>query len=188
MNWTGLFTALAFSLLSPNSPAATPSPVTPYAPAPARNVVSQLKTFVPNAPSFILHGTFPIPPRPFDRTMCPFSVLDPDGNVIPAQWELVARLDQWMVVELRARVQNPGWTGKKTFSVIEVPAAAHVRDFDPAMLAMLLDPTSIQLRVRDQLGTNWTLPLAGVHPSTSFHRLGSVTITAMNGFETPLGG
>lgn len=187
--WTAPFVALAVSFVSPNSPASpvlpTPAPTTA---APVANVVNRLKTHVPSTPNFLLRGTFPIRPRPFDRNICPFSVLDPSGNTIPAQWELVARLDQWMIVEVRARVQNLGWTGVQNFSVIEAPNAANAAGFDPGMIAMLLNPSSIQLQVRDQLGSNWTLPIAGISSRTQFHRLGSVTVTAMNGFETPLGG
>ena len=185
--WTAPFSALACTLLLAAPPAASPLPA-PSPSAPASNVVTRLKAIVPSGPSFVLHGTFPIPPRPFDRDVCPFSVIDPAGNTIPAQWELVARMEDWMVVELRARVQNPGWSGQKTFKVIENPSISHARDFDPAMLRMLLNPNSIRLRVRDQSGKDWTLPVAGVSSGTQFHRLGSVSLMARNGFETPMGG
>jgi len=148
--------------------------------------VARLTSYVPDAPRFVLHGTVVVDPRPFDRFACPLRVHAPDGTELVTQWELVARLQDAMVVELRALVDDNRWSGRQTFEVFEVtPQAFDLSLFDLETLALLLDDDAIGLVLESASGAQAFQSLSGFDGSMRFHRFGPATVTLERTFESP---
>jgi len=155
--------------------------------------VASLRTVVPNRPRFVLHGTIPIAPRPFVRFPCPFVVHDPDGTPLPTQWELVARTDEKMIVEILAVVENR-WSGEQTFTVNPGAPPSDGQHYDEEALSAITTQGAIQLVVEDQSGklhrfslsggptlsgsVNWsTARVAGPATPFTMERMGPATMT-----------
>lgn len=148
--------------------------------------VGTLTSEIPAQREFVLHGTVPITPRPFDRLRCPLTVLAPDGTSLPTQWELVALLADFMIVEVRALV--PGqWSGRQTFRVIEGSTPLDFSRFDPSAVGLALGPGTVQLVVQNQSLALQPVSLSGMPRDLEFHRFGSNTITFPRVVRTDFG-
>ncbi len=151
--------------------------------------VGTFQTYVPSAPEFVLHGTMPTDKAPFQRSACPYVVVDPDGRPLVTQWELVLVAHDFMVVELLANVVNTGgWTGKTSFDVYEGTSPFDFSAFDPQTVASLLQPHSIALRLVDQNGASTRRSLTGSLGGTRFLRYGPSAITVERNLTGPYGG
>ena len=140
--------------------------------------VGTLRTYVPTASEFVLRGTIPIPTRRFQRQTCPFVVVDPAGTALQTQWELVAVLDQYMVVEILALVSNTaGWSGQQTFDVFEGTSSYDLTGFDPNVLTALLTPGLIVAEFHDQNGNTLYGDLTNPAVRHTPCRVGSAMIT-----------
>ena len=138
---------------------------------------------------FVLHATLPIPPRAFDRTGCPLKVYAPDGTPLNTQWELVAELQDWMVVELRALVEVNRWDGMQSFAVHDGETNDYrLDDFEPESLATVALADRIKLNLLDQQGNVHTQSLSGIFGGDQLFRYGPNTLTVRRTFDTEFGG
>lgn len=137
--------------------------------------VSTLRTFVPDADSFVVHGTIPVPLGNFNRFHCPYQLVTSDGEWLHTQWELVATLQDRMIVELRAIVPDNRWTGQKTFTVKNGHNSFDLRDFDLETLALAATSSAIELVVQDQGFVNHRMSVSGYEGR--LHRIGPATVT-----------
>jgi hypothetical protein len=171
-----------------------PAASAPVAPILARDplgsgvaaTVGTLTCEVPDGRAFTLHGTLPLPKRSFDRRACPYEIRMPDGTPLMTQWELVARLVDVDIVELRARVPA-GLGGLQRFMVVEAPSAWGLSGYDASVLALASVPGALGFLLQDQQGTIHALQLAGPAADTRFERLGPATITIRRTFGTSFG-
>jgi len=94
--------------------------------------VGALEVVLPQAQSFVLHGTLPLAPGiyPLPGNQSPLGVLDYDGTPLPAQLEIVSRYpsaqDGADVVEVLARVRrdpakNPGQRAEYRIAALSNP-------------------------------------------------------------------
>ena len=138
---------------------------------------------------FVLHGTMPITPRAFDRSACPLKVYAPDGTPLNTQWELVAELQNWMIVEVRALVPANRWSGVQTFDVFDGETNSFgLGGFSFESLATVALPGQVVLNVLDQQGLVHSLDLSGLYPGDQLFRYGPNTLTVRRNFATAWGG
>jgi hypothetical protein len=87
----------------------------------------------PAITSFVLRGTFPVPPHSFPRAdgRLPFAILDYDGTVLPTQTEIVSRYANEAqgadVVEVLAKVRRDPAVAQfdtLSFAVVQQPSLA----------------------------------------------------------------
>ena len=149
--------------------------------------LASLRVVVPDHPSFVVAATLPIAPREFERFACPLKVLDPDGNPLPTQWDLVARTQDFLVVELRAAVRNNLWSGMQTFSVVEGQNEVSLMRFRVQPLALVALEDLLQVVVEDQQGGLHEYSLSGFGPQVEYTRFGSATVTGRHHVQTEYG-
>lgn len=175
--------ALSFLATLPASASAQGSPTVTGA------KVGRLLATVPASSDFLVHGTVPLPPLPFRRGESPWVLVDPDGNALPTQWELVATLQNFQVVELSAIAHNPGtWNKREVFTVHPGSSKQTFSGFDPALLQAVSRPDTFRLWMLDQQGRAHVQTLTTGGKPTRIHRLGSARITFENDFQSSLGG
>ena len=164
------------------------------APRPASVAASLLasSTFrveVPSGPGpFVVHGTVPVVKQTFDRFSCPYTLQTPDGRDMATQWELVARLQDGMVVELRGLCQQNLWSGSQDFRIVEKPYPFHLNDYDVNTVAALVLQDQVQLEIEDQNGVRHTRSLSGYSSSKPIYRVGPVTLTLERSHVDAFGG
>lgn len=168
-------------LLATNSANATPT---------ITQQVGTLKCAVPGPlDRFVLHGTMAIAPRTFARNNCPLKVFAPDGTPLNTQWELVAELQDWMIVEVRAMVENNSWSGMQYFPVHDGETNDYSLDgFALESLATVVLENKVKLNLLDQLGQVHALSLSGINPNDELFRYGPNTLTVRRSFDTAFGG
>ncbi len=147
-------------------------------------VAAVLETQSAGLDSYILRGTFPVPPNTFPRGdgLQPFTIYDYDGTPLETQTELVSRYanasDGADVVEVIARVRLDPEIATDAYTRFEVrqaprnaapnPGAPGVEDLSapenltPNVTAMLADPQSIEIAAYDVFGHKYVCyPLDG---------------------------
>ena len=152
--------------------------------------IGTLKTYVPtNRDTFVVHGTIAVPPQPFTRRSCPYVVVDPDGRPLVTQWERVARLQDWMIVELSAYAENPGnWSGRETFEVFEGSNPFFLSGYDTRLVNSLFKPETMRMWIRDHADRPHFWSLTSGETSATYHRLGPNRVTLERSFDGPFGG
>ena len=188
----GFLATLVFSLSIGLGLGAVPGPPVPAVPMPVASpspagLLGTLTADVPAGPRFVLHGTLPLAPRPFDRRHCPLVLLAPDGTPLNTQWELVARLRDHMVVELSALVVNQ-WSGRQVFGVVEGTNSFGFGAFDADAVALVTGSNYVDLVIQHQVQGVQAVSLSGLGPPLEFHRLGPNRITMRRNFTTDFGG
>ncbi len=122
----------------------------------------------PEIDRFVLHGTLPIPAGifPMRTGQSPFMVRDPEGNVVPAQTEIVTRYanedDGADVVEILAVVQKPdrAATGDRLrYDVLYAPHAETPFHADADIESLLKTPDMVTMKSRDVFGNVYTADL-----------------------------
>src|SRR6185295_10097135 len=112
-------------------------------------VVEQFELGAPTSPSFVMHGTLPVPPGTFPRAdhKVPFAFLDCDGAVVDTQIEIVSRYpkdsDGADVVELLGMVKLPPNTTAGTrliYKVVDYPHLRSPRAVSATVSGLLLTP------------------------------------------------
>ena len=156
--------------------------------SPVSTSVGSLKVHVPLLPEFVVHGTMPIAPEVFRRSQCPFVIVDPDGTPLNTQWELVARQEDFMIVELAARVPQNRWKGEQVFDIVRGTNDFTFDDFDSSVVQDVTTPGRIEFVVTDQTGAKTPISLSGFDADTVLHRLGPAMVTVERTFQTSLGG
>lgn len=170
-----------------HAPGAAPRPAAEQAQPGQR--VAELTLQVPSAGGpFVVHGTLAIDPRPFERTQCPYTITTPNGDALDTQWELVARLQHGLVVELRAVCPSNSWSGKQVFPVLLQPSAFHVSEFDEQALVVALTPGAVRLDIEDQSGGHHYRSLTGFDSRYDPYRLGPATVTLETTSQDAFGG
>ena len=188
--WICAAVVAAFYLFS--SPAAAAPVSAPTAPAPQSPQITgarvgSLRTTIPAAQRFVVHGTMTVPRQPFGA--CPYVIVAPDGTPLATQWERVAVLEQEMIVELLAPVVNTGgWSGEQTFQVYQGTSPFDFDRFTPKILRSLFDPGYYKLTLHDQSGRSYTHDLGAQGTALRVHRVGSAAITIERDFATLKGG
>jgi hypothetical protein len=131
--------------------------------------LATIDVIAPQARSFVLHATIPLPPGELapGAAQAPYGIVshDPTGTVIPAQVEGVSRYPsgEWDVVQLIARVERgeeetPGEALR--FDVVRSPHAAGASHAPSSVLAQLMRPeVGLTLRCRDVWGHQYELDL-----------------------------
>ncbi|MBK7877119.1 MAG: hypothetical protein IPJ77_15465 [Planctomycetes bacterium] len=123
--------------------------------------VATLRLGAPSTDTFVLHGTVPLPRGVFPRAQggSPFSVVDADGALVPAQVEIVSRYpvddDGADVVEVLARVHRPANAVPGARIEYRIITRAHrALDTQPGPLAgsLLTAPRALLLRSTDAFG------------------------------------
>ena len=180
-------TAIALLALTSNPGAGESSVALAHASTAQPNRVGTLRITVPNRASFVLHGTMMTERSALSAFESPFQVLDPDGVALPTQCELVARLLDGMVVEIRALVDNR-WSGEQTFDVVEAPSGLDLSRFDLAALGTLFTLSSVEAELELQNGQRFTRSLTGFDTRNEPFRMGSATITLRRDFGDQHGG
>ncbi len=134
----------------------------------AANEVAALELGAPSIPSFVLHGTIPVPKGTYPRAdgLVPFSILDVNGAKVPTQVEIVSRYpndaDGADVVEVLGRVNlapNTAAGTRVTYEVIDDPHAPVKFAANKPVLGMLSQPGTMLLVAEDCFGNQYTLDL-----------------------------
>lgn len=125
------------------------------------DTVARLELESPNATSFIVHGTIPVPPNTFPRPdgKSPFKVRSGDGTLIPAQTERVSTYPNGNqgadVVEIIARIQRPASSSPGQYVQYDVVYAPHLdapTSLTTRVTGIRNTPNSLVLRTRDVFG------------------------------------
>lgn len=145
------------------APASSASPV-PSAPGPT---VAVLEVEAP-APSFLLHGTLPVPPHTFPRAdgRSPFALVDESGVTFAAQTETVSRYPSAArgadVVEVLAQVVLPPGRAPGELMRYRVILAPHDETpfvLSPAVAGLVNTPGAVTLLARDVFGNAYAADL-----------------------------
>jgi hypothetical protein len=187
MHWPGIreraLPVLAALILSPTLCAAVQGP------AITGPKVGELRSHVPAAQRFVVHGTMPVARGPFQRTQCPYVVVDPSGTPLSTQWELVLVAKDFMVVELLANaVNNGGWSGEQRFDVYTGTSPFVFGAFDPPTVYSLFTSSTLGFRVIDATGRSHPIVLTGPTLPTSYVRFGPAAVTIERTFQSAWGG
>jgi hypothetical protein len=151
--------------------------------------IGELRSYVPSAARFVVHGTMPVPLGAFRRTQCPFVVVDPSGTPLDTQWELVLVAKDYMVVELHAIVVNTGgWSGEQSFGVYLGTSPFEFSGFDAQTVSALFTANALVFRVVDGSGQSHPIALTGPSLPTRYVRLGPATLTIERTFQSAFGG
>jgi hypothetical protein len=139
------------------------------APNSAGEKLAAIDLIAPQAQSFVLHATIPLPPGEWapGASPVPFGIIshDPERRVVPAQVEGVSRYPDgsWDVVQLLARVERGAdeLVGEPLrFDVVRAPHPRGLAHAPNKLLQGLLEePGSIFLRCRDVYGHAYTFSL-----------------------------
>jgi hypothetical protein len=122
----------------------------------------------PEIDRFVLHGTLPIPAGifPMRTGQSPFMVRDPEGNITPAQTEIVTRYaneeDGADVVEILSEVRRPerAATGDRLrYEVLYAPHAEMPFQTDADVDALLKTPDMVTMTSSDVFGNAYTADL-----------------------------
>lgn len=139
--------------------------------APAAKGAREVGRFVLSTPAsreFVLRGTLPVPRGTYPRAdgSIPYSIVDSDGTVVPAQVEVVSRWPEESagadVVEILARVHKPPLApagARVEYSVVEVPHAPLPLDVDPVVDAVLDPAARLRLTARDVFNNEYVAEL-----------------------------
>lgn len=128
--------------------------------------LAELELVVPQQSSFLLRGTFPVPPRhfPLPEGEVPFAVRDPHGVETPAQVEIVSRYarpaDGADVVEILSHVHRPAGVSpgdRVRFQVIWSPHERAGVVVDQNVQSLVETPFAVKLRTHDVFGHEYTL-------------------------------
>ncbi len=130
--------------------------------------VGRFELEAPSSRDFVLRGTLPVPRSTYPRHdgLVPFAIRDANGELRPAQVEIVSRWpDEALgadVVEILARVQRPPQAAPGERIRYEIVAAPHAPgEFQVhAAAAALLDPENrLRLTARDVFGHEYVADL-----------------------------
>ncbi|MEX1024026.1 MAG: hypothetical protein WD226_03020 [Planctomycetota bacterium] len=157
-----------------------------HAAAGASAQVADVRAFLPGTGSVItVRATLPVPNQTFDRLHCPYKLVAPSGMPLATQWELVARLQDHMVVELLAPyvVAQPGWND---FDVVLGNNNVNFSRYQSSALQLALTHNDLQLVIEDQSGGLTTKTLSGLG-GWEFERLGLGRITGKRHVKTEFG-
>jgi hypothetical protein len=122
----------------------------------------------PAIDEFVLHGTLPIPGGiyPTRDGLSPFQIRDPDGQVVPAQTEIVSRYASESegadVVEIMARVHKPdrASTGDRLrYDILYQPHAEAPFAGDGEIQDLLKSPGAVTMQTRDVFGNLYSADL-----------------------------
>jgi hypothetical protein len=125
------------------------------------DVVAEFELAAPSAPSFVLHGTLPLPPGLWspESTLTPFSLRGSDGVAVQAQIEVVSRYadpdDGADVVEVLARVARPAGAGpgdRIEYELLWSPRVPSPHALNAEVAALIQTPGALELRTRDVFG------------------------------------
>ena len=153
---------------------------------------TKVGTFELGAPTidrFVLHGTLPIPPRiyPMPDGSSPFQIRDPEGNVFPAQTEIVTRYAaEGMgadVVEIVALVPKPERAGagdRIQYDILYDPHTEDAFEGSPDVEDLLETAGAITMQSRDVFGNVYKADLTAAwrdhEPSLRILRRGSQAV------------
>jgi len=148
----------------------------------------KLKVIIPNLPNFVARGTCPILKTDFQRFPCPYYLKHPlNGSKLPTQWELVAELDEYMIVEFMCNVNNEDKRTRLNYLVIgdeyefelmPDPSPTVIPPFMSNLVTIAQTPGMINYVITDQSGTDHTYSISGYNPATDkLHRAGQCMIT-----------
>jgi hypothetical protein len=149
------------------------------------NTVARLGLDAPDATSFVVHGTIPVPRGVFPRAdgQAPFKLRNPNGTLVPAQTEVVSRYSNpdygADVVEVSARVTRPPSAPKDAPIAYDVVFEPHMSkampELDPRIVELLASNQSMLISARDVFG-NWYFarPRQGTAPIVTMREGGSV--------------
>ena len=130
--------------------------------------VAELELLAPSAKSFVLRGTFPVPPGTYPRAdgKVPFSIRNHDGFVVPTQIEVVSRYPNNAegadVIEVIGRVDVPPGTVPDTRLRYEVVDDVHAQGrlpVKPAVMKLCTTPGQVLLVGRDVFGHQYGIDL-----------------------------
>ncbi len=150
--------------------------------------IGALRSFVPSGKGFVVHGTMPVARGAFQRAQCPYVIVDPAGEALSTQWELVLVAKDFMVIELLANVVNTaGWSGQQSFDVYEGTSPFDFSGFDLPTVNALFTTSSLVFRVIDPAGRSRPIVLTGPALPSKFVRLGPTTLTVERAFQGSTG-
>lgn len=151
--------------------------------------VGTFELATPEIDGFVLHGTLPIPAGiyPMRDGSSPFQVRDPEGNVFPAQTEIVTRYAAESsgadVVEILARVRKPERAApgdRIQYDILYDPHAEEAFQGDPDVEDLLDTAGAITMESRDVFGNVYSADLTSdwrtSGPSLRFLKRGSQSI------------
>lgn len=151
------------------------------APTAVGTTYGELEVELPNATSFLLHGTLPLVAGTYPRVdhQNPFAILDYDGTAKACQVEIVSKYSSLQrhgadVVELIAQVRRDPALPPGTRTTYEVvvgytpetvaPASASVNDLITgpvnvmnSVVGLLQNPASIEIATRDVFGHRYSM-------------------------------
>ncbi|HTF87095.1 MAG TPA: hypothetical protein VK843_01715 [Planctomycetota bacterium] len=136
----------------------------------------------PSISTFVLHGTLPVPQGTYPRAdgLQPFGVISGDGQIVPAQCEIVSRFPNDTkgadVVEILARVTLPPGTQpgtRVTYSIVDFPHAATTMTSTPAVAGLMNTPGAVTLRTHDVFSNEYRADLLRGQDGSEVLRMGS---------------
>lgn len=136
--------------------------------AAGQQVVAELELEAPEADTFVLHGTVPVPRHTLtdDGPDAPLAILAPDGSPLPTQVERVSGYADAAsgadVVELIARVQRPAGAqpgDRVRYEVAHQDAPQPDLQLHPAVEELLATDGALQLRTKDVFGHDYAADL-----------------------------
>ncbi len=132
------------------------------------DTVASLEVVLPEAESFVLRATLPVPKGVYPRLdgLQPFQLYHRDAGTFPAQAEIVTRYphaeDGADVVELLGKVTRPVGHSpgeRLSYSVLLQPAAPGAYSGDAAVESLLATPAALVARSHDCFGNAYTSDL-----------------------------
>ncbi len=173
--------------------------------------VGLLEVEFPQAESFVLRGTLPVPPKTFPGSspLKHLGVVDRDGTVVPAQIEVVSRYakaaDGPDVIEVIARVRRPvnAFPGEsRRYPVVWMPSAPNPMnppsntlhaladsplDIPVAIKNLIKNPEGLRIEAWDAFGHQYRLDLFGTATTRTLMKHGPYRVeTRVSGTMVPV--